>query len=817
MRKTFIYFATICTACAVLFSCTKEQDKQEAEIIEETADKPSGTEQGDGVYSITLMSPDTKTAFVGSYVESDHTYYKKIWTTGDRVSVNGHESQPLTADDIDMSKATFHFEEAIPSADSYQVVYPSSAYDSGTGEVTIPAVQTFNSGNFDKSADIILGYGTDLSDITLHNAVAYLKIKLLKGDYGNFGVKEVKLTASGKKLNGAFAIAEGGVALTVPESTTEESEQSITLNASAINPLLSDTPTEFLLAVAPQTLSGGFTITLTDTKDNTMEKTKLSSAELAAGGILAQQAFKFQEYHAIATPEDLLAFADSCSVGNNNYWLITDNIDMSGKTWPQAGIGDDDLTVVPPAAFRGTLNGGNNGTENGGCKISKLTSTTGAFLNYLAKNAVVKNLTLDSTCSISYSDNITANTSIGGIIGMSRGIVTYCYSRASVSCTSTSYTKGIWVGGIVGRQYRTGSVDHCYNNGTVSCSPTNGSSVVFVGGIIGSLERVKSKDNATISYCENGNSITANPDINSILHLGGVIGRIDHYQGTLSMTGLINTGDVTRTNSNKKNAIAVVVGGLIGGIHGDNLADPVTSTSIKNSHVSECTVSNGTFNNWDDASNGAGTNYATATHVGGFIGFIMGSGLGGSQLVVIDENCSVSNVDVISRRGYLGGFVSWAKGIKIDNCSVLESAAQGSLNLAYYGGGIIACGEDVIISNCNVTLTKDATHSLYTNGTQLYTGGIAGWTKGTSTIENCRAFVRNMYQGTDTPGVRGWIVGYNTGTLNIKNCGLGGTYGNSASPTITLNDENFSDYIYGSTSSPEPSLQGTQFYWDGTL
>lgn len=831
MRKTFIYFAAICTVCSVLFSCTKEQDKLETETIEEKAEKPSGIEQGDGVYSITLTSPVTKTAFADTYEQDDHTFYNKHWTVGDKISVNGQESLALTAGDIDgdSRKATFHFEEAIPAVETYQVVYPSTAYNSSTKKVTIPAVQTFTSGNFDKDADIILGYGTDLNDITLRNAVAYLKIKLTKGDYGNFGVKEVKLTASGKMLNGDYAIADGGLTLTVPASTETESEQTITLDASAINPLLSDSETVFLLAVAPQTLSGGFTVTLTDTKDNTMDKTKSSSTELAAGSILAQPAFKFQEYKPIATADELIAFASNCA-GDDGWYKVTANIDINDATdptWPQAGTGDAEAT-----AFKGGFDGGNEGTENGGFKISHLTSTTGAFINYLWSTGTVRNVTLDATCSISYSADVESNLYMGAIAGLSRGTITKCFNRADVSWTSTSYSAPVYFGGIVGRQVETGSITSCKNYGDVTSSALGGNSNIYMGGIVGSIERTTGSATASISYCENQgkvsrgditNTAEGNLSAASITHVGGIIGMlyIKPASPKMTITNLVHSGkDVKGPEQNQNNGHAgqqkpVLVGGIIGGIHGDDISNTSGEVEISNSSVSNCNVYNGHWNNnTNNQDKDAG--YGTSDHTGGFIGLARGAETSETIKLI---GCHVNNVDVSCRRGLAGGLVSWARGSRIENSDVLSSSVRASAN-AIFAGGIAACAYDTNIVGCTVILTKNNTYSLRTRGSYYYTGGIVGWVRGASTISNCKAYVKLMAQsGTSgKEGVRGWIAGYCNGTLSITKCGLGGTYGETT-PTITLDGDNYADYIYGSSSTNVTLGTGTNacYYWDGTL
>ena len=806
MKKNIKLFAAGVAAFALLFSCTKADELDNP--AGNSGNEPVEIEQGDGVHSLTLTFPATKTELGTSYDSGGKTYYHKQWSVGDKIVVNGIESKALAAGG---SSATFLFDYDI-SAAAYQVVYPSSAYDSGTGMVTIPAAQAYVEGSFDPAADIILGYGTDPAAITLANAVSYLKIQLEQGDYGSFGVSSIAITASGKMLNGAYAIAGDHLSLTVPSSTATASEQTVTLSATpGSEPVLSGTAKDFLIAIAPQTLSGGFTVTMTDKKGNTMSQTKVSSTAFAAGGMTKMPSLKFQEYVSIKTPSDLLAFAADCSAGSDNYYVIEANIDMDGQVWPEAGTGD-----AAGTAFRGTLDGGNGGTEDGGYKISNLTSTTGAFIKHAYSTSTIKNVTLDATCSIGYSDDITANCHIGAIVGMTRGTVKYCFNRAPVSCTSTSYTKPIYIGGIAGRLYRMGDINHCYNYAAVTCGAAGGSEEICMGGIVGSLERNQAGDNATMSYCESTGKVdrgTLSDDAkDSPTRIGGVIGRLQTKAGSdkLSISNLVHTsGNISVNYETRTDGISILVGGLIGCIHGTSVSNAAADVDVINSHVSGCTVNNGFFNNTVD--------YGTAPIVGGLIGLARGV-TDGSQNIQIKENCYVNNVATTARRGFFGGLVGWMRGVLVDDCDVLASSAKSSAQ-GYIAGGVVACAYDSVISECNATLTKYSNSSLYTKGNYLYTGGIVGWCRGTTTIENCRVYVTNMYQATETAGVRGWIAGYCNGTsTTINKCGLGGTYGNTT-PTITLTDGNFASHIYGSTSTNV--TVGTDanacYYWDGTL
>ena len=816
MKKIVFYISTAIAVLALLFACTKAEEREDV-TTDNPIEEPAIVEQGDGVYSLTISSPTTKTVF-GDKVG---TSYAKYWVAGDQIRVNGVESLPLEADGAGAgtSTATFRFSSNINiNAGKYYVVYPSSAYNTETQKVTIPAAQSAATGKFDPAADIILGYGDNPASITLTNAVAYLKIKLTQGDYGNFGVSSISVTANDKMLNGAYAIAAGGEELTVPDASSNDAQETVTLTVTD-EPTLTGEAKEFLIAVAPQTLDSGFTVTITDKKGNTMNKTKASSATLAAGGILAQPAFPFQEYQAIDSPEDLLAFA-SAAAGNTNYWLVTNNINMSGKAWDTAcGTGDKSSS-----AFNGVFDGGNNGTEDGGWKISNLNSTTGAFINFVYSSGTVKNVTLASgsiSCSSASEGYICV-----GMVGMSRGIISHCYNRATVSSSVVSSGNSTYIGGIVGRVYRNGNTEYCYNYADVSCSASGGTKAVFMGGVVGAFQRGNVDDDATISHCHNTGAVSRGTITEKVgnTFVGGVIGALQTVDGTMSIEDLTNTGNVSAPNlaSNIKNHdILAISGGLIGAVYGSNFTTAAASIVISDSHVSDCKVENGHWNNTAD--------YDKADHVGGFVGWACGSGISGAQVIVFSD-CDVENVAVESRRGYMGGFASWIKGVKVTNCDVLSSYVTSAMGQGFSGGGIAAIAEDVTIENSDVTLTKSYTYSgrtmsLWTRSGGLYTGGVAGWVKGTSEIEECKAFVNNMTQGNTTAGidatVRGWIAGYCEGTsTTIKNCGMGGTafdYETKSAIVTLANNGDITDDIICGSSSTGVSIQGTNYYWNGVV
>ena len=124
MKKTIILTSLIILA----LSCAKEQ-----EIPETPAPEGGKTE-----FSASL--PDTKVCLG----EKDGDSYPTLWQAGDQISVNGAQSDALTADDgySGTSYAKFIINGVVSAP--YNSAYPASAvsaYSSGSATIAIPAQQ----------------------------------------------------------------------------------------------------------------------------------------------------------------------------------------------------------------------------------------------------------------------------------------------------------------------------------------------------------------------------------------------------------------------------------------------------------------------------------------------------------------------------------------------------------------------------------------------------------------------------------------------------------------------------------------------------
>lgn len=254
----------------------------------------------------------------------------------------------------------------------------------------------------------------------------------------------------------------------------------------------------------------------------------------------------------ISNADDLIDFATKINNGTysaDTNAILTDNIDMSGKTYtPIGALGTD-------YKYSGTFNG--NGYEVQNLKISSSSNCAGLFGR--TDGATIKNV------------GVTGEIETTGIFA--GGIVAYVYNNLTIeNCwNKASITAGGYTGGIAGyAPYNTATIKKCYNTGTVTANTANGS---FAGGIAGYTS-------GTITNCYNTGTVTA-----SNSYAGGITGR--SYSSNSTITNCYNIGTVSSvyesggivarnsgaiTNCHNTGAVTAS-NGYAGGIVGNNLTN----------------------------------------------------------------------------------------------------------------------------------------------------------------------------------------------------------------------------------------------------
>ena len=780
----------------LLAGCVKEQPASEMEqvstlVVDIAPEAPA--------------APAVKT-HLGEAVNNKSKVY---WSNGDVIRVNGVASEALAELGATASSATFHFASSLGAA-PYNILYPAGIF-ADASHVTLPASQTYKSGGFADGMFPMAGYSADGSNVSVNHLCAILKLSILRNS--GAGADEHDLVSAsfrgmqGEQVSGVFAIDYQNATLTATSTAAADqvvkvSRALTTSTASAVS---------YYIVVPARSYDGGIAVDIQDKGGHQMSLSKTTPVTLQAGKLYDLSAMPYVPTGdapadlVINSAEELIAFAQAYNAGTigGDDLLVSLGSDITFDATTSAAFNAEGgiAKAGGDVLFNGTFNGANH-------SILGLQATVPLFAN-VGKNGTVRNLIVGASSSLTYTADIAGNLNLAAIAGYSKGNITDCENYAPVTCSSTARSAGvIKLGGIVGRQNSTGTISGCVNHAAITCTAP-GTPDIYMGGVAGTVERPNAGETALIENCTNEGAVKNGKDSGEpaqacILHMGGVVGWIYTTSNSPSMviSGLVNTGSVTKTNTaSKVNTYAELLGGIVGGVHGAAIASASGTVAFKNSTVSNCSIMNGTYDN--------GTGYGTAPHTGGFIGVARGGSIS------FNSSCEVNNVTVGTRRGYGGGFASWARGATFDGCKVLNSSVRASAWLMY-GGGLVGHMRASNAINCIVKLDNNNSSSLYGNAdanNDVMIGGVVGTAQETCLISGCKAFVKLMYVGACKTSSYGWILGKdNDNTVTIQDCGLGGTYGNGT-PTLTLDGSNFSNYIYGAGA---PTVQGTNYYWDGS-
>ena len=280
-------------------------------------------------------------------------------------------------------------------------------------------------------------------------------------------------------------------------------------------------------------------------------------------------------------------------------------------------------------------------------------SAIGGILGYMGN--------LDGPGTVIISDCINkgniavSGNDVGGIVGnlYSHGSSTQhhkyinCYNYGNIFSNSGS-TDGVFVGGIVGREYGFAEFNGCRNYGTVNASSTSANSIS--GGICGWIE----DDTSSFADCINYGNVTAKNNI------GGILGEVSNaYNGTtFSFTKCGNYGNLSATTNNFAD-----MGGIVGKLN-------ARESTVK-IYMSKC------FNGNGKDGRIASVSYK-AKNAGGLFGEV------NQQAVIAD---SYNNASSISSGTNVGGLIGTNNGnttLAYNSFSVTASvsklAGSGSLN-----------------------------------------------------------------------------------------------------------------------------------------
>lgn len=167
-----------------------------------------------------------------------------------------------------------------------------------------------------------------------------------------------------------------------------------------------------------------------------------------------------------------------------------------------------------------------NGVFDGcGHKLYNWSATTPLF-ERLESSALVRNLVIDASCSMSIRSVLNeANVHVAYIAHINNGSIRNCANHGVIEFIGEETIKSVYIGAIVARNFHI--VADCKNTATVSASfghtKHNKGLYLHMGGIVGSNVG-KSTPKCTVARCENSGNVTYMGDLPSS-QIGGIIGE----------------------------------------------------------------------------------------------------------------------------------------------------------------------------------------------------------------------------------------------------------------------------------------------------
>ena len=395
--------------------------------------------------SVSLASVQTKT-YLG---EVDGNVRQVYWSVGDAVSMNGFESDVLTADQAGKATADFKFYNgSVP----YRVIYPASICKEFTPDgmvtVDVPATQEYSSSSFGKGAAILYGYSESEDEpVILHNLCAAVKVSLNSASGISVSKAAIISNSAAAPVAGKFIIDPKTGQYNVSEGLA-----SINLNIEEVS-LEGDGEQSFYFTVPYGEYPEGFTVKFYDSENYPMECRWLSNGE---NGVKIE-AGKLYEF----TPVDFVPGKKEILTGED--WLyIATCINKADNSWKSAYLDDKTNTirlgadiVLPEGTpqitkdFVYVLDGqGYTLTNN---------SATASLIKTLPASGAIRNLTIAGTMR---SSSETENVELAAFVHtVSGGSIEDCTNEMGFEVSAKTVLFGAFA-----RTITAGQIVRCVNN-----------------------------------------------------------------------------------------------------------------------------------------------------------------------------------------------------------------------------------------------------------------------------------------------------------------------------------------------------------------
>jgi len=777
--KNFLKIFMTVVAGMMAFSC-----------VTDTTDD-LGVNLGKGQKTVISVSLEESRTYLGALADNKYPMY---WSAGDKISVNGVESEAAVIKTDNAAVASFVV-NGLGEPDHYFVTYPAVANAESKWQVKFATEQAHTEGTFDNNVSTMYGYSEDNMNVQMNHLTGVLKI----GIKGTATLVKAQISTVSAPIAGTFDFAfekdaEGNVLLDeegnrVPKLTpTADATNVITYifgdESDGGFPLSEDTPL-YIHATVPAGEYNYLHVTLFDDAEQVMvanvkaDDTKPLNAGVVrefyslVDGEKTEQFIHFTpnttDYY-IADYANLVEYKNQHAKTKNALMVANVTVPEDGGDWESID------------EFAGTFNG--NGYEIKGLKapLFKNTTTTAVIKNVklsdveiVSEDAAVigalvchfkgtelSNCTTSGSVSVDLS-NATTYCAVGGIAGIvgpltaagatSSGLianlsglvnninVTVTGDNSANTSTYTYIGSGIGIANLLAAKNLT-------NNGNVTVSNEfkTGTAYNHFGGIFGHF---RAAGGAIVGDFTNTGNVTVGGTYTGInqFRVGGCAGIFGYGTADTILNVVRNSGTVTISEGISVPAVSeskymFYCGGISG------VCAIVNSDESKTINTGSVVIKGGTFDRYVNVAGGHAYCDKAITHIinegsvtieGGT--FNANTRLAGCLGVHDKAVSNHTNNGTITVKGgtfnaiaYIGGSIAYGANTITNLYNNKEiTLSGGTFNGIAYIGGSVAYGTNTITNLYN---NKEITLSGGTFNENLFIGGCLAWMNSKKTLEH---------------------------------------------------------------------------------
>lgn len=506
---------------------------------------------GEEAYNIEVSLPDGPVAKT-HLGERSGDIFPLLWSEGDRLSLNGTPSYPLSAEDAGGRSASFGFRGSIRAP--YNVLYPATTE---ADKVNFLSIQKYTVDSFDPAALPMYASSGSYSDAEMHHLGTLLGFPFT--GTGTALKQLIVMSIDGTVLSGTFTLETDADGAFTGSFAARDGASTATLVFPEGGLALDATPVTAWISVPSGEYSRGFTALVVDTDDHAMMLSFLTK-ETANHSLMPGCAILFPStafnpgagLFIIDEPEDLVLLSQEPTT--HPEVLLVKDLDMSGVNgW------------TPVEGFSGLFNGAGHcisglgaavfGTMDGEVRnltvhasIESSATVIAGIANEVSASGRVVSCSVKG--SIKYEGNSSEALYLGGIAAKCHGEIVSCTAAAAIEYASGATSGNSFLGGIAGYMTREAAIGMAGLEALPEASvtlnyPAEGTPQLRAGGLFGYI----TSPETTLKDCSNAGALmltVTEGAANSRVWLGGIAGNITSSgDGAVKLLSCSNKGSIT--------------------------------------------------------------------------------------------------------------------------------------------------------------------------------------------------------------------------------------------------------------------------------